>query len=45
MTLDERIEKDLGELYNCGEIVGAHELSVRIFGTSNMFSSHGTINN
>jgi len=41
MTLDERIEKDLTELYNNGEIVNAHDLSINMFGTHDGFSAYG----
>ena len=41
MTLDERIEKDLTELYNNGEIVAAHDLSIKMFGSHDGFSAYG----
>ena len=41
MTLDERIEKDLTELYNYGEIVSAHDLSIKMFGSHDGFSAYG----
>ena len=41
MTLDQRIEKDLSDLYNYGEMIDSHILSRHIFHVNDSFSAYG----